>query len=156
MAAPVASQPVGVAAGGGDALPEAPETTILKLLLARLRDLSLPETLEIGWANNKFTPPAGTYLKADILWNFNVNRFVAHDSSTERRGIFQVTVVAPADSGLEGPHNVAGAVASHFGRGTIPGHDIKIHIAEEPSLAPPIQQSDRIRIPVSIRFYVSI
>lgn len=150
---PVASQPVATSGVGSVSLLEFPETTILKLLMGRLRDLSLPDTPEVVWPNQKFDPPAGIYLKTDILWNRNMNRFVPHDSSTERRGIFQVTVVAPSDIGAETPHNIAGAVGSHFGRGTIVGRSIKVCVDEVPSLSPPMAQPDRYRIPVSIRFY---
>lgn len=134
-------------------MPDTVETMIYKALRNRLAALTFDPPLPIAWPNFAFDPPATTYLKVDMLWNRNINLGIASNSATERRGVFQVTVVAAANSGIVKPINVAGAVAAHFARGTPINRDgINVKIEGEPSLGPSLQ-NDRIRLPVSIRFY---
>lgn len=135
-------------------MPDAVETQIYKALRDRLAALSFDPPLPIAWPNLAMDPPPSTYLKADILWNRKINRGITSNSATEHRGILQVTVVAPANSGIVAPTNVAGAVVAHFARGTpISLGGIKVKIEGEPSLSPPLPGGDRIRLPVSIGFY---
>jgi hypothetical protein len=135
-------------------MPDTVETIIYKALRNRLNGLTFDPPLPIAWPNFAFDPPPTTYLKVDILWNRNVNRGIAANSATERRGIYQVTVVAPANTGIVAPTNIAGVVAAHFTRGTPLNRDgIKVKIEGEPSLGPPLPSGDRIRLPISIGFY---
>lgn len=135
-------------------MPDAVETLIYKALRNRLNDLTLDPPLPIAWPNFAFDPPPTTYLKVDMLWNRKVNRGIPNNSATEHRGIFQVTVIAPANTGIVTPTNIAGTVAAHFKRGTpLNIQGIKVKIEGEPSLAPPLPSGDRIRLPVSIGFY---
>lgn len=133
---------------------DAVEATILQALMGRLIGYVSASAMPVVGPNVAFDPPEGTYLKADLLWNRNINRGIADDSATEHRGIFQVTVVAPANSGIFGATNIAGGVAARFERGSIvPAGGLKVCIEGKPSLGPSPQNADRVRIPVSIRFY---
>lgn len=135
-------------------MPDAVETDIAEILMGRLMGYASAASLQVAWPNVSFTPPAATYLKADLLWNRNNNPGIADDSSTEHRGIFQVTIVAAANSGFKAPTNIAGAVAAHFERGAIPAvAGLKVRTEGKPSLGPSMQEADRLRLPVSIPFY---
>lgn len=135
-------------------MPDAVETTIIELLMGRLIGYASAASLPVAWPNLAFPPPAGSYLKTDILWNRNVNAGIADDSSTELRGIFQVTVVAEANIGIVAPTNIAGAIAARFERGApMSSGGLAVKIEGKPSLGPAPQDADRMRLPVSIRFY---
>lgn len=135
-------------------MPDTVETDIAEILMGHLLGYASAASLQVSWPNVTFAPPAATYLKVDLLWNRNVNRGIPDDSSTEHRGIFQVTVVAAANSGLKAPTNIAGAVAAHFERGLIPAAaGLKVRTEGKPSLGPSQQEADRMRLPVSVRFY---
>jgi len=130
------------------------EVTITGLLMGRLNEPAFSPPLEVAWPNVAFTPPAATYLKADILWNKNNNRGVSNTSSTELRGIFQVAVVAAINVGIVTPTGIAAAIVTRFERGApIMGSGLIVGIEGRPSLATPLPAADRLVIPVSIRFY---
>lgn len=135
-------------------MPDAVETTIAQALMGRLVGYASAAALPVSWPNINFIPPAGTYLKADLLWNRNVNPGIADNSSTEHRGIFQVMVVAAPNTGIVSPTNIAGAIAAHFERGMISASSgVRVRSEGKPSLGPALQDADRIKLPVSIRFY---
>jgi len=133
---------------------DAVETTITKLLMDRLLAFASAQSLQVAWPNLAFDPPAATYLKADLLWNRKNNIGIPDDSTTEHRGIFQVTVIASANSGIVSPTNVAGAIVSQFSRtASMSLGSLAVVVDSEPSLGPMPQAADRFRIPVSIPFY---
>ena len=131
------------------------EARIVDVLLTHLG--TFPEQappVDIANPNVPFTPTDGrTFLDASILFNTPVNRGVDDDSSTELRGILQVTVAMPTGRGLIEPLDLAGKVANHFERGApLFGTGIKIKIEGRPAVASPQQSTDRVRVPVSVSF----
>jgi hypothetical protein len=130
------------------------EATIPDLLLAHLGALVLSPALPIAWPNLSFTPPPGEYLEATFMPNTNVNLFVGNDATTQHQGLLQVTVVAKSGLGIVGPNDIAGQIVEHFAKGTrIDGQGFVLSIDEKPSVAPSIQEADRIRVPVTVRWY---
>lgn len=151
---PIASAPIGDTGGAGSSnAPVLIEAWIAHILMLELAALGDSLDIDVAWPNMAFDPDAGTYLKADILFNATANDFVADDSTIQYRGIFQVTVVAPALSGTIAALNVAGNVTAHFDRVRLELNDYVVHTAGKPSLGPMSTQPDRLRIPVSIAFY---
>lgn len=130
------------------------EAKIATLLLSRVAALSITPPLSVSYPGVSFTPPAGTYLEVNLIPNTNVNRGLGSTDSTQFRGILQVTVVAPANGGIIAPTSIAGKIADHFERGTaLADGTLQIKISGRPSIAPPIQDPDRISIPVSVNWY---
>lgn len=138
------------------------ETLILQALRNRLAALTLSPALPISWPDLAFTVPQSTdsppkplpYLKADLLWNRNINRGISNVSTTEHRGIFQVTVVYPANSGLNAITNIAGEVALWFERGSVIGvTGCTVNITGKPSLYSLPNDGLSVRLAVSINFY---
>lgn len=135
-------------------MPTAIEARIADALLARLAALSLTPAIPVAYPDIPFTPPAGTYLKAQLIPNTNSNRYVGDDSTTEFRGILQVTVVASSGKGIVAPSEIAAKVADHFERGVpITSGDLVVKITDRPSIAHAMQDTDRVNIPVSINYY---
>lgn len=131
-----------------------PQAEISDLLLARLAALSLTPALPVAWPGRPFTPPSSAYLEATILMNTNRNQFVADDSTTEFRGIMQVTVVAPSGAGIISPVELAGKVAQHFERGApMANANLTVKIDKQPDVASARVEVDRVRVPVSISWY---
>jgi len=122
--------------------------------MARLAALTLSPVLLVAWPGIAFTPPTGTYLEVALLTNANRNQFVADDSTTEFRGILQVTVVAPSGAGIVGPVETAGKVAQHFERGSpMAGATLTVKVDKRPDVGSPMVDGDRIRVPVSVYWY---
>ena len=130
------------------------EARIADLLLAHLADLTFMPPLPIAYPGVAFNPPEGAYLEATLIPNTNLNRGLGPNDSTQFRGIFQVTVVAPNNAGIIAPTEMAAKIADHFERGTlIADGALRVKIDGRPSLAPPISDTDRMSIPVSIRWH---
>lgn len=131
-----------------------PGAEISDVLLARLAALSLSPALPVAWPGRSFTPPSTAYLEPTILMNTNRNQFVADDSTTEFRGILQVTVVAPSGAGIISPVEIAGKVADHFERGApMIGPTLTVKVDKRPDVASARVEADRIRVPVSISWF---
>lgn len=130
------------------------EAGIADALLTYLGTLTFSPAMPVAYPGVGFTPPAGTYLDATLLPNRPINRGVADDSTTEFRGILQVTVVAPAGAGVVSVYETAGKIVEFFERTKrIIGNGFTIRIMGRPSVAAPLQEADRVRIPVSIDYW---
>ena len=137
------------------------ETLVFQALRNRLVAFNSP-TLPINWFNDAiaFVPPVDgegrplPYLKADLLWNRNVNRFIKHTSTTEHRGIFQVTVIYPSYMGIVTVTDIAGNIANWFERGTVISvTGCKVEISGKPDLGGYSQDGLTVRLPITIEFY---
>jgi hypothetical protein len=143
------------------------EGKIADLLLTRLGTLPFSPAYQIAMPNRPFKPPlltvasggakvgdALTYLEARILTNNTVNLYYANSDPDMFQGILQITVVAPNGQGSVKASDIAGEIAADLKAAQITGDGITIKIEDRPSLAPMIQDKDRIRIPVSARYRV--
>lgn len=137
------------------------ESTIPSLLLARVAALVLSPALPVAYPDVAFTPPvdaqgkAKPYLEVRHLPNTNVNLFLGDDATVQYQGLFQITVIYPAGQGIPKPFDIAGLVALHFKKGTaLRGDGVNVRIYQKPSVARSIQETDRIRVPVTIPYQV--
>lgn len=131
------------------------EGIISDLLLARVGTITGSYTTYYpGLGKPEASKPAATYLVAQLIPNETVSDFIANDSSNRHQGFLQVDVVAPKNmTGIVPPMEVAGAVVSHFKRGTeMASGGVTIRIDRQPYVSPPIEEADRIRVPVSIAY----
>lgn len=133
---------------------ESVEAKISDLLLGHLAEFPQSPALPIAWPGLPFTPPSGTYLEATLIPNTNVNRGLGTDDSTQFRGILQVAVMASANEGIIAAMEIASHIADHFERGTaLSEGTLRVKFEGRPSIAPYMQEPDRLRIPVSIRWH---
>lgn len=137
------------------------ESTIPSLLLARVATLVLTPALTVSYPDIAFTPPvdgqgkAKPYLEVRHLPNTNVNLFIGNEATVQYQGLLQITVVYPAGQGIIKPSEIAGLVASHFAKGTVlRDAGVNVRIYQKPSVARSIQDTDRIRVPVTIPYQV--
>lgn len=129
------------------------ESTIPSVLFARVAELALTSVLPVSYPDIPFTPPASAYLEVRHLPNSNVNLFVGDDAPIQYRGLLQITVVYPSGKGIVAPNEVAGKLVDHFKKGTVlRSGATKVRVYEKPSVAPSSQDTDRVRIPVTIKY----
>jgi hypothetical protein len=127
------------------------EGMIPDALLAHLALLSLTPVLPIAYPDVPFTPPSTAYLKVYYIPNGTERICITPGSPNRYQGILQVTVVFPAGQGAVKPNDVAGQIANHFAEGTqLQTAAGPIRIDKRPSVERPMQDTDRIQIPVSI------
>jgi hypothetical protein len=127
------------------------ESDILAALLERLGTLTLSPPLPIANPGIDFAG-GPNYLRADILLNQTRQITIGGDPQ-QKRGILQVTVVWVKGQGLIKPLQAAGAVINHFKNLVLWAGDTRITIDREPWAASPMQEPDRVEIPVSISWY---
>lgn len=131
------------------------ESTIPSILFARVAELALTPALPVSFPDIPFTPPASAYLEVRHLPNGNVNLFVGDDAPIQYRGILQITIVYPSGKGIVAPNEVAGKLVDHFKKGTIlRSSGVRLRIYEQPSVAAAVQDTERVRVPVSILYQV--
>lgn len=133
------------------------DATILAALLDHLGTLTLTPALPIAMPGVPF-PAAGQtkpkdYLAAFFLPNQTTNSELGVGQE-QHRGLFQVSVFWSSGSGLIKPLDVAGRVIEHFAKGTtLHSGGLKIIIDRKPFAASPIQEDDRVHVPVTITYH---
>lgn len=133
-------------------MPLSAEAAIADALNRHLAGLVLSPVLPVAWPGLPFNPPAEGYLEATFLPNRSTSLAVTR-GSVRHIGFYQVTVVALAASGIVKALDLAGVVIDWFGKDTRLDQDgIRLRIMEQPWTAPPLQDPDRLRIPVSIPY----
>jgi hypothetical protein len=116
-------------------------------LEARLKLLAGINTAQIAWPGRPFMPTPGTTHYRVAFLPSGVDPEL-HGSDHER-GIYQVSVFAPAGKGIAFALTLAQAVADHFKRQVFSGVSCGV-----PTIAPPITEPDWLHVPVSIPFIV--
>lgn len=101
-----------------------------------------------------FKPRDGVpYVEVAYMPNRNQNLFVGNAAPTRHLGIMQISVMYPIGEGRIPAIELAGAVAAAFPKGRrLTSNGVTVQIYEQPSVAPPMQEPDRVRVPVSIRY----
>jgi hypothetical protein len=127
------------------------ESDILAALMDRLGLLVLTPPLPVAYPGIDFT--AGpNYLRADFLPN-QTRQVTIGDDPQQKRGLLQVTVVWVSGEGLIKPLNAAGAVINHFKNLVLWAGATRITVDREPWAASPIQEADRVSIPITIPWH---
>lgn len=109
----------------------------------RMATLSIG-TAKIAWPNMPLAAQTALYYQVDFL-----PATVAPEigGPAHEGGIYQVTVCAPAGAGLGDALTKAQAVSDHFNRQRLGSIFTGV-----PTLGPPLQEPNWLRIPVSIPF----
>lgn len=138
------------------------EASIQAALFARAASLVLSPVHEIAWPNVAFPgllpngqpkPKPARYLRVTHFPNTTDSDFVSNTSTDEHKGILQITVCAPLNSGETQAREIAGLVVEHFPKGmALYRDDVKVRITKRPDCAAKITTDTEIQIPVSIRY----
>ena len=136
------------------------EASIAAALLAHLATFAAAQSpvISIAQPNVVFTPQAQeTFLEPFILPAQTVNVGISDQSSTEIPGIFQVTIVAPSGGGIMNAMRIAGSLVEAFERDTVLLRDgVTVKVDGRPTISPSLQESERLRLPVRVRYYALI
>ena len=129
------------------------DAIIFKALTDRL--LAMPEVLPVAAPNIVF-PPAGQqtpakYLRLAFLPN-QTRQITVGDDPQQKRGLIQVSVVWPVGQGIIAALDVADQVIDHFMNQTLFASGVRITISSEPWAAGPLQDGDRVQVPVTIPY----
>lgn len=127
----------------------APYAAIRSALTARLQTLSgLPS---VAWENVPFTPTAGSmYLKPSFLPGEPVQAEIGTYGQNMHTGLYQISVFAPAGTGVASLNTLRDALCDHFKRGTeliYSGVTVRL-IKAFPS--PMMQETDWVHIPITV------
>lgn len=133
------------------------DATILDALMAHLFSLAFSPALKIASPGIDF-PAAGqvkpdNYLQASFLPNVTTNSELGAGQE-QHRGIFQVSVFWKKGLGHVKPLEVAGRIIDHFAKGTtLHSGGLKIVIDRKPYASSPLEETDRVQIPVTIQYH---
>lgn len=129
---------------------------IRKALDKRLEQLASAIGVNVAWENVDFTPPAtGIYMEADFLPASNED-FTIQGTATIRRGVYQVTVVYPVNSGSQAAELLASKIVDGFPNNyAIPTAETPVYVNGEPSVFSGIKDDTAYRTPVSIAYAVT-
>lgn len=133
------------------------DATILAALLDHLGTLTFTPALQIAMPGIDF-PAAGqakpdNYLQAAFLPNDTTNTELGAGQE-QHRGILQVSVYWKKGVGHIKPLEAANRIITHFTKGTTLHKDgLKIVIDRKPSAASPLQETDRVQVPVTVRYH---
>lgn len=134
-----------------------PDAIILAALLDHLGQLVLPPVLEIAMPGIDY-PKAGqtkpdNYLAAFFMPNETTNTELG-DGQEQHRGMLQVSVFWKKGVGHIKPLEASGKIIKHFAKGTkLYSGGLKILIDRKPYAAQPLQETDRVQVPVTIRYH---
>ncbi|MDO6966985.1 phage tail terminator-like protein [Rhizobium alvei] len=133
------------------------DAIILSALLEHLGTLTFTPALQIAMPGIDF-PAAGqakpgNYLQASFLPNDTTNTELGAGQE-QHRGIMQVSVYWKNGVGLIKPLEAADRIIDHFAKETKLYKDgLKIVIDRKPYAAPPLQETDRVHVPVTVRYH---
>ncbi|RVM88109.1 phage tail terminator-like protein [Sinorhizobium meliloti] len=129
------------------------DAIIFKAVTDRL--IAMPGVLPIAAPNVVF-PAAGQplpakYLRLAFLPN-QTRQITMGNDPQQKRGLFQVSVVWPVGQGIIGALDVADQVIDHFKNQSLFASGVKVTISSEPWAAGPLQEGERVQIPVTIPY----
>lgn len=129
----------------------APYSAIRSAMTARLQTLAnLPA---VAWENVPFTPAAGAvYLKPALLPGEPLQAEIGTTGLNMHMGVYQISIFAPAGSGVSAINTLRDAICDHFKRGvelTYSGVTVRCVKAYP---GPMLQETDLIQIPITIQW----
>ena len=142
------------------------DATILAALLDHLEALAFTPAMQIAMPGVSFTPPVYTddgpehrkgdpkpYLAASFLPNETTNSEIG-EGQEQHRGLLQVSVFWKKGVGHIKPLEAADRIITHFAKGTtLHRNGLKIIIDRKPFAASPLQETDRVQVPVTVRYH---
>lgn len=125
---------------------------VRRALEKKLNAWAAARSLSVAWENVDFTPPAGAYIRANLLPAQTLSETL---DRTHRRyaGVFQVTLMMPRGVGPSAAESLVAALVTEFTPAiTIVESTVRVYIMNPASPAPAIQDADRYVVPVSIDY----
>jgi hypothetical protein len=124
------------------------QKAILEALLTHLSTMS--NGIPIAWPGVNFTPPdSGFWLQPRHFPNETVNIAWGNDSKNEYLGFLQVGVYGRPGQGIVGMSDLAEDVIAHFPKGLeLAG----VRVRKRPHQSPPVDDDDKMFIPVTIHY----
>ncbi len=116
---------------------------------------AMSPAMATAWENTPYTPVAGTpyqrvYLLAADPLNIEIGRH------TTERGIFQVNLAYPLDTGPSAAATRAELIRDTFYRGrSFTASGVTVIVEKTPEIAPAIIEPDRYVLPVKVRFFAN-
>lgn len=126
---------------------------IRRLLESRLAVWAESKSLPVAYQNMSFTPPAsGIYLRTFTLPAVTDSTDLP-GKNRQYIGLFQVSIVVPADEGVGGGEELIGELASLFPLfETLTQDDLKVKIMTPVDQGPEIQGDTDYTVPTSFRY----
>ncbi len=106
--------------------------------------------IPIAWPNVAFTPPAGRYVRSHVLPSPEEYLFFAN-TGREFRGIYQVSLCLPINTGSGAAETLAASMAAAFSA-SFTQSGLRIYLLRPFSCAPAITEESRYVVPVSTQF----
>lgn len=133
------------------------DATILAALLAHLEQLTFTPALQIAMPGVDFPKSGQTkpdnYLTADFMPNITTNSELG-SGQEQHRGMLQVSVFWKKGAGHIKPLEAADKIIKHFAKDTtLYAGGLKIVIDRTPYAASPLQETDRVQVPVTVRYH---
>ncbi len=134
-----------------------PDAIILAALLAHLEQLTFSPALQIAMPGIDFPANGQTkpdnYLAAFFMPNETTNSELGAGQE-QRRVMLQVSVFWKKGVGHIKPMEAADKIIAHFAKGTkLHSGGLKIIIDRKPYVASPLQETDRVQVPVTVRYH---
>lgn len=118
---------------------------------------AIAPALATAWENAEFVPVTGTPYQAVNLMFATPENPSFGGNFVRERGIFQVTLQYPIQTGVNAAMARAELIKSVFYRGaTFVNSGVYVTIDKTPEIAPGSVDGDRWTLPVKIRFYANI
>lgn len=127
---------------------------IRQLLETRAKAFADANSLPVVWQNvpAPSIDPGTTYLRVFIL-PANNDSETLEGEHIAYRGVLQIDVVTPINTGAGAAEAIAESIANYFPNNLrITGSSIVPHIVAPPSIAPALQNPESFTVPVSIRY----
>ncbi|OCG77959.1 hypothetical protein A9G44_03220 [Gilliamella sp. Occ4-3] len=127
-------------------------STISELLESHLDIIANQLGLPIIYENIEATPNDEIYLKSNILPAITTN-FDLSGNSRIYKGVYQVSVVAPINTGKSRSQQISEAIIKHFKLNTeLTKDNFSLYINSIPSVYPAITDKTTYTIPISMNY----
>lgn len=125
---------------------------IRSLLQSRLSAFATARTIPVAWENVSFTPPAGQYLRFNLLKAPTDSADLA-GAHREYSGVCQISVFVPKGKGPTDAETLAADLAEPFPlNDRLASGGFVVHITSPCSEGPPITGDTHFMVPVSFNY----
>lgn len=127
----------------------------LKALCDKLAALTFSPVLSVAYPGVTFPAQGGAkpdnYLEVTFLPN-QTRQITLGTDPQQVLGLFQVAVMWKAGQGIIKPLDIAASIINHFNGAVLFENDCRVTVTQAPWAAAPIQETDRVKIPVTIPY----
>ena len=111
---------------------------------------AFPGGYQIAWTNKPFPPTTSTWLRPTVI-PAAVDAAMTMTGDTHERGIFQVSIFAPPNTGAGTLFTVLDALSTYLDRARLAGTGVTVQL-DVPVPGPLIEEPDWLHLPLSINF----